>query len=103
MPLDELDAVAARVGAAQARLYRKVAAMSRRDKITCGAYVYFTFLRPFAEAAGVAGELDWTVPLATVGPLLDMLEPIEGTNSGPDPDEAEYYAPLAEPGPGGAS
>ena len=27
-----------------------------------GAYVYFSFLRPFAEMAGVADELDWTVP-----------------------------------------
>jgi len=93
--LDELDAVVAQVRSAQARLYRNVAAMSRTEKITCGAYVYFTFLRPFAEAAGVA--LDWTVPLATVGPVFDMLEPIEGTNAGPDPDEPAYYAPFADP------
>ena len=30
-----------------------------RAKIDAGAYVYFTFLRPFAELAGV--ELDWTL------------------------------------------
>ena len=36
--------------------------MSRDEKIRCGAYVYFTFLRPFADVAGVADQLDWTVP-----------------------------------------
>jgi len=94
---DELDDLVAEVRAAQARLYRNVASMSRRDKIICGAYVYFSFLRPFAEAAGVADELDWTIPLATSGPVFDMLEPIEGTNTAPDPDELHYYAPFAEP------
>ena len=99
VPLDELDAVVAEVRTAQARLYRDVAAMSRREKITCGAYVYFTFLRPFAQAAGA--ELDWTVPKATAGPVFDMLEPVEGTNAGADPDEPAYYAPFPDPGPEG--
>ena len=36
--------------------------MSREEKIRCGAYVYFSFLRPFAAVAGIADELDWTVP-----------------------------------------
>jgi len=99
VPLDELDSVVAEVRSAQAQLYRDVAAMSRREKITCGAYVYFTFLRPFAQAAGA--ELDWTVPKATAGPVFDMLEPVEGTNAGPDPDEPAYYAPFPDPGPEG--
>ena len=43
-----------------AQLYRTIAGMERNAKIDAGAYVYFTFLRPFAELAGV--ELDWTVP-----------------------------------------
>ena len=42
--------------------YRNIAAMDRDEKIRCGAYVYFSFLRPFALAAGVADDLDWTVP-----------------------------------------
>ena len=39
-----------------------------------GAYVYFTFLRPFAEAAGV--ELDWTVPRDSLDlyPFISMIE-----------------------------
>ena len=32
--------------------------MERRAKIDAGAYVYFTFLRPFAELAGVDDRLD---------------------------------------------
>ena len=46
-----LDALAAAAKAAQRQLYRTIAGMERRDKINAGAYVYFTFLRPFAELA----------------------------------------------------
>ena len=93
VPLDELDPLAAAVRAAQARHYRNVAAMGRRQKIDCGASVYFSFLRPFAEVAGVADELDWTVPRDTVGPLYDALEPITGANAAPEGDEP-YYLPI---------
>ena len=61
-PLDELDGIVAAVRQAQSQHYRNIAAMARDEKIRCGAYVYFTFLRPFAEVAGVADDLDWTVP-----------------------------------------
>jgi hypothetical protein len=44
--------------------------------------------------AGVADELDWTVPRDTVGPLYDALEPFTGEGAMVDADEA-YYAPLA--------
>src|SRR5207344_2279584 len=54
------DALAAAAKTAQKQLYRMIAAMERNAKIDAGAYVYFTFLRPFAEIAGV--EIDWTVP-----------------------------------------
>jgi hypothetical protein len=91
---DEWDGVLAAVRKAQADHYRQVAAMSRRQKIDAGAYVYFSFLRPFAEVAGVADELDWTVPRDTVGPLYDALEPFTGEGAMVDADEA-YYAPLA--------
>jgi hypothetical protein len=94
VPLDELDAIAAEVRAAQSQHYRNIAAMTRAEKIRCGAYVYFTFLRPFAEAAGVADRLDWTVPLETKARgLYDLLEPIEGANAPPDPD-VDYYLPF---------
>ena len=93
VPLDELATITAAVKKAQAQHYRNVAAMDRDEKIRCGAYVYFTFLRPFAEAAGVAAELDWTVPRDTQGPLYTMLAPIEGTNS--PPEESVYYEPIA--------
>ena len=55
--------------------------MTRDEKIACGGYVYFSFLRPFAEVAGVAGELDWTVPRDTIGPVYDAMSQIEGTNN----------------------
>jgi hypothetical protein len=96
--LAELDAITAEVRTAQAQHYRNIAAMSRAEKIRCGAYVYFTFLRPFAEVAGVADDLDWTVPLETKARgLYDLLEPIEGGNTPPDPSET-YYLPFPEAG-----
>jgi hypothetical protein len=94
--LAELDAITAAVRTAQAQHYRNIAAMTRAEKIRCGAYVYFTFLRPFAEVAGVADKLDWTVPLETrARGVYDMLEPLEGGNTPPDPDEV-YYLPFPE-------
>lgn len=95
-PVDpgEFAHIAAAVRTAQAQHYRNIAAMTRTEKIRCGAYVYFTFLRPFAEAAGVADRLDWTVPLETKARgLYDLLEPVEGANAPPDPD-VDYYLPF---------
>jgi hypothetical protein len=92
---DALDALGVAAKTAQKQLYRLIAAMERNQKIDAGAYVYFTFLRPFAEAAGV--DLDWTVPRDStdVYPFLSM---IDGSIT-PDPelsmDNPEtYYAPL---------
>lgn len=92
--LEELDDIVAAVRSAQAAQYRQVAAMERAEKVRCGAYVYFTFLRPFAEVAGVADELDWTVPVATAGPVWDMCVAIEGGNAPPE-DDGPYFAPMA--------
>lgn len=80
---------------AQRQLYRNIAAMERRAKIDAGAYVYFTFLRPFADAAGVA--LDWTVPRDSLD-LYPLLELIDGGM--PDPGAMQetpetYYLPLS--------
>lgn len=94
IPLSDLDAILDEVRTTQKRLYRTIAGMTRDEKIACGAYVYFTFPRPLAEAAGVADQLDWMVPKATVGAMYDMISPIEGSDTPPEPDVA-YYAPLA--------
>ena len=100
VPRRELDDILAEVRTTQKRLYRTIAGMTRDEKIACGAYVYFTFPRPLAEAAGVADSLDWSVPQATLapvgelGPLYDLISPIEGTDSPPEPG-VEYYAPVA--------
>jgi hypothetical protein len=93
VPASEWDGLLAAVRKAQADQYRQVAAMDRRQKIDAGAYVYFSFLRPFAEVAGVADDLDWTVPRDTVGPLYDALEPFTGEGAEVE-DTGPYYAPL---------
>ncbi len=96
---DQRDALATAAKTAQKNLYRRIAAMERRDKINAGAYVYFTFLRPFAELAGV--EVDWTVPRDSLDlyPLLELidgsLEPPPGT---PPETPESYYSPLTSPG-----
>ena len=96
VPLDELDGIVAEVRKAQAQHYRNVAAMTRDEKIACGAYVYFTFPRPFAEVAGVADQIDWSVPKASKEHgFYDMIAPLEGGNTPPDPDEV-YYWPIGE-------
>jgi hypothetical protein len=91
--LAETDAIVAEVRRAQRAHYRNVANMSRDDKIRCGAYVYFSFLRPFAHEAGVADQLDWTVPRDIPEPLYAMVSQLEGTNSA-DQDPGPYYSLL---------
>lgn len=93
VPLSELEAIVAAVRPAQSALYRSVAAMDRHEKIRCGAYVYFSFLRPYAEEAGLAG-LDWTAPRDIPGPLYELVSAMEGDNAGVE-DDGPYYAPLA--------
>jgi hypothetical protein len=93
VPLDEIDGLVATVRRVQADHYRSIAAMSRDEMIRCGAYVYFSFLRPFAEIAGVADELDWTVPRDVPEPLVELLSSVNGEDVPFDP-EAEYYLPL---------
>jgi hypothetical protein len=91
--LDTLDSIVAAVRAAQSAHYRAIAAMTRDEKIRCGAYVYFSFLRPFAEEAGIADELDWTVPRDIDPVLYEMVSAMEGDNAGVT-DEGPYYSPL---------
>lgn len=101
VPLDagQRDALAAAAKTAQKNLYRRIAAMERRDKINAGAYVYFTFLRPFAELAGV--DVDWAVPRDSLDlyPLLELIDGSLDPPPGTPPETPEnYYSPLTEPG-----
>ena len=90
VPLDEIDAIVAAVRKAQSAHYRNIAAMDRDEKIRCGAYVYFSFLRPFAQAAGIADELDWTVPRDIPPPLYEFVSMLEGDNTASSMDGAYY-------------
>jgi hypothetical protein len=88
---DGADALAAAAKKAQRDLYRLIAAMERREKINAGAYVYFTFLRPFAQLAGV--DLDWTVPRDSLD-LYPFLELIDGGVDTGTVETVETYYPL---------
>lgn len=92
VPDDEIPGILAEVRKAQSQHYRNIAAMTRDEKIACGAYVYFSFLKPFADAAGVGGQLDWTVPRDIPDPLYQLLSAMEGENAGVGEDE--YYSLL---------
>lgn len=97
LPLTELDGIVAAVRAAQSAHYRNIAAMSDDEKIRCGANVYFSFLRPFAEVAGVDAELDWTVPRDIPAPLYELFSAMRGGDA-EDPGAGAggpYYAPIA--------
>jgi hypothetical protein len=97
VPLGEHAGIVAAVRSAQAAHYRNIAKMTRDEKIRAGAYVYFTFLRPFAEEAGVAEELDWSVPRDLPEPVYQLMSAMQGENAGVD-EEGPYYAPY--PGDG---
>ena len=86
---DEMDIVASAARAAQRRHYRDIVAMDRDQRIACGAYVYLTFLRPFAELAGVADEIDWACPRDTPADLYPLVT-ADVEASQPDPD-ADIY------------
>ncbi len=90
VPPAEYDGIVAAVRRAQSQHYRNIAAMTRDDKIRAGAYVYFTFLRPFAEIAGIADQLDWTVPRDLPEPIYDLMSAMQGENTGVT-DEGAYY------------
>lgn len=97
VPPDEYDDLVGAVRKAQAQHYRAIAGMDRDAKIRAGAYVYFTFLRPFAEEAGVADELDWTVPRDLPEPLYQLMSAMQGENAGVPEDEV-YYDRYPEEG-----
>ena len=89
---DEMDAVASTARVAQRHHYRDIAAMGRDQRIASGAYVYFPFLRPFAELAGVADDIDWTCPRDTPADLYPLVTAdVETPTSDPD---ADPYPPF---------
>src|SRR5262249_32691763 len=92
---DDLEPLGAAAKAAQKQLYRNIAAMERNAKIDAGAYVYFTFLRPFADTAGV--DLDWTVPRDSLDlyPFLSLLDASMQPPDTPAETVDNYYSPLA--------
>jgi hypothetical protein len=94
VPAEEYDGIVAAVRQAQSAHYRNIAAMTRDEKIRAGAYVYFTFLRPFAEEAGIADELDWTVPRDLPEPVYAFMSAMQGENAGVEED-GPYYEPYA--------
>ena len=98
VPPAERDGIVAAVRSSQSQHYRNIAAMTRDEKIRAGAYVYFTFLRPFAEIAGVADELDWAVPRDLPEHVYALMSAMQGENAGV-PDEEAYYElyPEADP------
>ncbi len=87
---DDMDRVAMACRAAQKRHYRDIVAMTRDQRISCGAYVYFTFLRPFAELAGVTNEIDWACPRDTPDELYQLV-----TVEGDPPEQDSDAAPFA--------
>ncbi|MCU1430032.1 MAG: hypothetical protein JWL83_4032 [Actinomycetia bacterium] len=91
----EFDDLRATVKATQKDLYRRIAAMEHREKIDAGAYVYFSFLRPFAVAAGNADALDWTVPRDSLD-LYPFLELVKGDEAGTASQETPetYYLQI---------
>ncbi|MDG2427447.1 MAG: hypothetical protein P8M16_03380 [Acidimicrobiales bacterium] len=86
---DDMDRVAAACQTTQKRHYRDIVAMERDQRIACGAYVYFTFLRPFAELAGVADEIDWACP-RDISEELYQLVTVEGDPPEQDPEASPF-------------
>ena len=78
--------------------YRNIAAMDRDEKIRAGAYVYFTFLRPFAEVAGIADELDWTRAPGPPGAGLPAHVGDAGRERRRRRGRGPYYEPLPRGG-----
>ena len=81
-PSTSSTAIVAAVRTAQSAHYRNIAAMDREEKIRCGAYVYFTFLRPFAERRR-ASPTTSTGPCPATCPSWSSScsTPMEGDNS----------------------
>jgi hypothetical protein len=94
VPGTELADIVATVRSAQRQHYRDIVGMTRDERIRCGAHVYFSLIRPFAETAGVADELDWDVPQACNGPLYDLIANLDLAMLPARDPATPYYPPL---------
>jgi phosphohistidine swiveling domain-containing protein len=92
--LDQLEPIADTVRSAQSAHYRNIAAMTDDEKIRAGAYVYFSFLRPFAEEAGIADQLDWTVPRDIDPGLYEMVSAMRGGSGATEDPNVPVYNPI---------
>jgi hypothetical protein len=94
IPRTEFDDLRATIKTTQKDLYRLIAGMEHREKLNAGAYVYFSFLRPFAVVAGNVDAPDWTVPRDSLD-LYPLLELVRGTPEGPEETVETYYPVIA--------
>jgi hypothetical protein len=90
IPRAEYESLRDTIKTTQKNLYRQIAAMEHREKLDAGAYVYFSFMRPFAVVAGNADQLDWTVPRDSLD-LYPLLEQVKGTPEGFEETPETYY------------
>ena len=89
-----IEALTVAAKSAQKEQYRMIAKMERAEKIDAGAYVYFSFLRPFADVAGIADRQDWSVPRDSLD-LYPLLSLIDGSpETAPLEDPSQYYPPI---------
>jgi hypothetical protein len=72
--LDALTPIVAAVEDAQRALYRRIVGWTWDEKVAAGALVYFAMIRPWAVAAGVTDDIDWSMPLAAA----DVLPTLRG-------------------------
>jgi hypothetical protein len=94
VPRSSYEDLRAIIKKTQKDLYRRIAAMEHREKLNAGAYVYFSFMRPFAVVAGNADQLDWTVPRDSLD-LYPFLELVKGSDGHEVEESAEtYYPPI---------
>lgn len=93
VPLEDMGKIVEAARTAQSLVYKEIHGWTRREKLEAGAYVYFTFPKPFADGAGVT--LDWSVPKVSddVLPILEVYEPGQTSAAPPDP-EAPWYMLL---------
>ncbi len=92
---DQFETFVTEVKKVQKIHYRNIVDMSRDDRIKCGAYVYFTFLRPFAQMAGVEEEIDWDCPRDISKDLYPLVTAeVEPPQQDPNNDPYPYYEEI---------
>jgi hypothetical protein len=73
--LDAADMARNEEAAKQATVafYRELMTWSWERKVAAGAFVHFNVIRPWATAAGVVDELDWSTPSDLTAPFMARL------------------------------